>query len=739
MSQREFITNYPIERLTSLAAALLCALLLSTSAAAQCPNDDDAGSNDNCANAIGLPVGPAVYAGVTKDSDLNGAGAGPGDDWFFVNVAPGNTISMTLVFDHSQGNIDVDVRASACGAPALTSNISSASFPAEVIDATNNTPNTISIFFRVFMNTPGGCNNWTMFISDSVCTPNGASEPNDSCAGAISVTNGAVNSLLGLTVESTNEDWYQVSMPPFTALVATLTSEPGQGNANISLSTSCGATQDASSAFVAQESVQFINDTSSTVSTDMRVFLSTGGCVEYDLAWAVLPCAALADAFEPNDLCSSPTQLPGASSVQVDDLLVTDLAGDGAAPDAGDDWFEYTIPVDHKLTVDATFSHAVANIDILLFLDCGVNNIAVSNSGTDNEHLEYINSSGLPQTVQLRTFVSSVGGCGGYSLTLAATAVPCLAGADDAFEPNNSCGQTLARPANSIAAGLNVSAGDLDLFSIEVPPGVTQTFEIQFSHAEGDLYMIVTDGICNTTVGIGDTQTDNETVVVTNNTGATKTYGIQVGIFPLTTGPCAPYALSLSNDEMPMNLTSSCNGDGGDQVGCTDCPCTNNAPVGSVGGCLNSAGTSARLVPSGSTSVSLPSGDSTDLRFGADGVPPGAFCILNSGDALAPGNMANPCFGTNSGGLSVAFDGLRCAITNTRRHGGRSADSNGDVGVTNNPWGGEGGPTVGLAVAGGGFISGATRHFQIINRDDALLSCMRGLNTSQAVEVTFTP
>ncbi len=29
--------------------------------------------------------------------------------------------------------------------------------------------------------------------------------------------------------------------------------------------------------------------------------------------------------------------------------------------------------------------------------------------------------------------------------------------------------------------------------------------------------------------------------------------------------------------------------------------------------------------------------------------------------------------------------------------------------------------------------------FQVINRDDPLLSCMRGLNTSQAVEVTFAP
>ncbi len=185
--------------------------------------------------------------------------------------------------------------------------------------------------------------------------------------------------------------------------------------------------------------------------------------------------------------------------------------------------------------------------------------------------------------------------------------------------------------------------------------------------------------------------------------------------------------------------TSLCNGDGGNQAGCTNCPCMNNATAGTVGGCLNSAGTAGRLEATGSVSVSLPSMSTTDLRFGYSGAPGNAFCILNSGDAVAPGGMANPCFGLNTGAQATVFDGLRCAIMNTRRHGGRSADGNGDVGVTNNPWGGEGGPPVGIANAGAGFTAGQTRYFQVINRDDPLLSCMRGLNTSQAVEITFEP
>ncbi len=186
-------------------------------------------------------------------------------------------------------------------------------------------------------------------------------------------------------------------------------------------------------------------------------------------------------------------------------------------------------------------------------------------------------------------------------------------------------------------------------------------------------------------------------------------------------------------------FSSSCNGDGGNQGGCTNCPCSNNAAPGTIGGCLNSASTSARLIADGNPSVNLLPGGSSDLRFSLTSAQPNAFCLLTSGDSIATTNPASPCFGLDSGTQAIAFDGLRCAVGNTRRHGGRPADSNGDVGITNSPWGGEGGPPAGIANAGVGFVAGQTRFFQVIHRDDALAQCMRGLNTSQAVRVVFTP
>ncbi len=187
-----------------------------------------------------------------------------------------------------------------------------------------------------------------------------------------------------------------------------------------------------------------------------------------------------------------------------------------------------------------------------------------------------------------------------------------------------------------------------------------------------------------------------------------------------------------------IEASDHCSGDGGDQLGCTNCPCGNNATPGTVGGCLNSALTSSRLSASGDPAVNLLANDTNDLRFSLTGAPANVFCLLNSGDAVAPTNPMNPCFGLDSGAQALLFDGLRCAVTNTRRHGGRPADLNGEVGVTNSPWGGEGGPPVGIAQMGAGYVAGQTRFFQVIHRDDPLAQCMRGLNTSQAVSVTFT-
>ncbi len=172
-----------------------------------------------------------------------------------------------------------------------------------------------------------------------------------------------------------------------------------------------------------------------------------------------------------------------------------------------------------------------------------------------------------------------------------------------------------------------------------------------------------------------------------------------------------------------------CLGDGGQANGCTACECGNDAPRDSAGGCLNSAGSSAQLVPSG-----VPSLLADTFRIDMTGSNPSTFALLVAGINQLPSNVASPCFDSLSGVRSTVFDGLRCVGGSIVRLGVRATDPNGDVGAMNTPWGNHS-----TFILDSRFVAGETRYFQSFYREDPLLVCGRGLNTTQAFSVTFQP
>ncbi len=170
-----------------------------------------------------------------------------------------------------------------------------------------------------------------------------------------------------------------------------------------------------------------------------------------------------------------------------------------------------------------------------------------------------------------------------------------------------------------------------------------------------------------------------------------------------------------------------CYGDGGALPGCRPCACGNNAPAGSQTGCLNSSGTGTRLVASGLACVSADT-----LRFDISGAPVGSVAILQAGIGRLP--LAGLC-PPGTGLTPAALDGLRCIGGPTIRYGLRAVVA---PGVGASPWGAPGGPAGGI-IAAGGFAAGTTRQFQVTHRDFATVNCMTGLNTSNAVQIVFTP
>lgn len=231
-----------------------------------------------------------------------------------------------------------------------------------------------------------------------------------------------------------------------------------------------------------------------------------------------------------------------------------------------------------------------------------------------------------------------------------------------------------------------------------------------------------------------------ETWTLTNTTPGQVPLNVEVRIIGIATFGVDPNCaaadgfLQVSQVLMPNDNpgTDFCIGDGGDQMGCTPCPCGNEDLSAAGGGCQNSAGDSALLQAEGTGSLSA-----QDLCFRMRGAVAGSFGVLFSGTAAAPNNPANPCFAQNpgSGVTSVSFDGLRCAVQATQRHGGRPVDVNGEVGALTNPWGFCSAGFPGNSI----FAAGQTRYFQTIYRDFEMAVCMTGLNTTQGVSLTFVP
>ena len=187
-----------------------------------------------------------------------------------------------------------------------------------------------------------------------------------------------------------------------------------------------------------------------------------------------------------------------------------------------------------------------------------------------------------------------------------------------------------------------------------------------------------------------------------------------------------------------------CAGDGGDQAGCTDCPCGANAPVGTVSGCAHAAsgffaGRGARLF------ADVSPAPFSRLEFRLEDAPPGGFAILVSGPSAAPSGVgANPCPVGSGLAQPATVDGLRCITSfgtgGIVRHGVRQVDAAGAIDANGVPpeevWQDRNAGVANWGVPAG---AGLTRHFQAFVRQNPGAGCGTGLTTTQGVTVSYLP
>jgi hypothetical protein len=109
-------------------------------------------------------------------------------------------------------------------------------------------------------------------------------EPNDSCAVAVGLPLGAIPNLV---VEGASEDWYQITLPPFTNLTLDLGFTHTLGDIDMELYNGCGGPIVADSTSNDNgESISYTNF-GGTGNFVLRVFLDGGDCTQYDMTASV--------------------------------------------------------------------------------------------------------------------------------------------------------------------------------------------------------------------------------------------------------------------------------------------------------------------------------------------------------------------------------------------------------------------------------------------------------------------
>jgi hypothetical protein len=328
------------------------------------------------------------------------------------------------------------------------------------------------------------------------CLPDSL-EDNDSQATASLVTPGVFS---GLTSCARDDDFYTFSVAEEEAVTVTVTFEHALGDIDIALLAPTGAVIDNSDSFTDNEAIgEALVPATGDYTLRVRRVGSLGS--DYDMEISVGPAppppVCPADAFEPND---------GAGAA----LPITD--GHHASLHvcaSDDDWYRIPLLADTEMTVDAAFLDTEGDLEMQLRSPTGTL-LLVADSTTDNETLGPYTTP-VAGDYQLRIYLNGDDGVtfgNEYALDVS-IGVPAICPAD-VFEQNDT-DTAAALLTEGTHTGLHVCNSDADWYLIPLVAGSVLTVESSFSHAEGDLDLLLQRSGGRVVARAG-TDTDQETL-----------------------------------------------------------------------------------------------------------------------------------------------------------------------------------------------------------------------------------
>ncbi len=294
------------------------------------------------------------------------------EDWYRIDVAGGDEITVELDFSPLDGDVDLQLRDAGGAVLASSTSVFSTEQVRHTVAATG------TYYIRVWLGrdigmTPGNPYSMTISVQTPPMCVEDRLEDNDDAMTPAMIGPMSVG---GLNLCPGDDDWFAFSARAGDAVTIDVLFTDNEGDVDAALYDPAGAVID--TGVTASDNEQLTHDVTTNGTYAVRVYLyGDGGTVPgntFSLDLNIVGCTY--DSFEPNDAAAS------ASPV-----TVGSHSGLGIC-DTDNDYFTIDLDVGDQLTVDALFSDPEGDVDLEL-RDASGGLLDESDSVTDNEQVSH--------------------------------------------------------------------------------------------------------------------------------------------------------------------------------------------------------------------------------------------------------------------------------------------------------------------------------------------------------------
>lgn len=613
--------------------------------------DDALEGADDCTSAALLPVGLSTDLVVFDATAGNGADQ---DYYRITNVAPGEAIVLSLI-PHDADPVPIGVRLTDDPSCGETLAVGKEGF------ARNDTANPKDYFVYVNAWTYGiqggserdGCKAYDLHLTrvpgECGTLPVDAFEPNDSCASSAVLTPGVYPAL---TLDGNAEDFYEVVVPADHRLRARIDATTVEAALTLSfgVAPNCPVCCD-----FGADGIDYSNTTGSPRTIRLLVGSRNAMCSEYALDVIVdpLPCTTgYQPDLVPGPNCATATDFPaGWHAFIEDEYFESSYAYDKFAIEPGDEhFFGITVPPGEVYVASLGSFPDTLSFSGIPDDGCGGSPLQSKfDAFSGQQYLALPNRTPLPIRYAVRVAGATV--CQPYTLAYNPDS-PCywldeMTGV--LAQSHDDCAAAVLVPEGAVGYQ-TISSGRSKFVRTSVPAGRTLTAGVSRDSLAGlgsEVLMQFHDGLADcdsggATLGSATLMPDGSVhqLQYLNASAQSREVTIELRLAD-SVHNCGMLWLDIEL-ESGAAYTTECLGLRASGLAC---PCDNELPTQSGGGCANSAGLSGHLAASGSNSLQV-----DDLRLEVSGLPSHRMGVVLS----VSQHFANDTVG------QLYFDGKLC-------------------------------------------------------------------------------